>query len=133
MAKVRIVPESDEWYAAHQDSFDAPLRKKAFEIYCQRDGQACSATADWDAARRELALLPLAGVEETDKEVRVSASVADEDFGRDSVITLRVMPHHIVAESGNRFTVLNLTCPVRTDAVRATLHGDLLSVVAHKA
>lgn len=133
MAKVRIVPESDDWFAAHQDSFDAPLRKRAFEIYCQRDGQACSATADWDTAKHELALLPLAGVEETEKEIRVSACVADEDFGRDSIITLRVMPHHIVAESGNRFTVLNLSSPVRTDRVRTTLDGDLLSVVANKA
>jgi len=133
MARVRILRENDEWFASHKEHFDAPIRKRAFEIYCDRDEQARSATADWEAAKRELALLPLVGVEETDRDIRVSACVADEDFERDSVITLRVMPHHIIAESGNRFSVLNLPHPVRTDAVRATLDGDQLRLIANKA
>ena len=134
MAKVQVVRESDAWFTAHQERFDAPLRQKAFEIYCRRDDdRAHTPTADWDAAKRELALLPIAGVEETEREIRVSACVVDDGIGRDSIITLRVMPHHIVAESGNRFSVLDLHCPVRTDAVRARLDGDLLSVIAHKA
>jgi hypothetical protein len=133
MAKVRIVPESDEWFASHQERFDAPVRKRAFEIYSHRDEKACSAAADWQAAKRELELLPLAGVDETARDIRVSACVADEGCGPDSVITLRVMPHHIVAESGNRFSVLNLPCPLRTDKVEARLDGNHLNVVAARS
>ncbi len=129
MATIRILPESDEWLASHKECFDAPVLKRAFEIHRHHDPQACSAVADWQAAKHDLELLPLAGIDETDRDVRVSACVADEGCGRDSVITLRVMPHHILAESGNRFSLLNLPCPVRTDKVRTRLEGDQLSVV----
>jgi len=141
MASVRIVRESDEWLASQKERFDAPVRKRAFEIYshdhmpeprCERTTAAFSPVADWEAAKHEMELLPLVGIDETERYVRISACVADGRCGPDSIITLRVMPRHIVAESESRFTVLDLPCPVRPDRVRAKLEGDQLSVVAER-
>jgi hypothetical protein len=133
MARIRVVPETDEWLASQKERFDAPVRKKAFEIHCHHDHAACSAVTDWQAAKHGLELLPLAGIDETDREIRISACVANEGCAADSVITLRVTPHCIVAESANRFSVVDLPFPVRTDNVRATLDGDQLSVVAARS
>ena len=130
MAQMRIVPESDEWFARHKKRFEASVRRRAFEIYRRRDRQARTAPCDWEAAKQQLELLPLAGVDETDREVRVSACIELESCGCDSLITLRVMPRRIVAESGSRFSVLELPSPIRTDQVRVTLEGDRLNVIA---
>jgi hypothetical protein len=130
MTTFRIVPESDDCFGSHNQRFEAAVRQRAFEIYCHHDQQGCPAAIDWQAAKRELELAPLAGVDETDQEVRISACVVDEDHCRDSVITLRVMPHHIIAECGKRLSILDLPCAIRTDAVRARLDGDQLSLVA---
>jgi hypothetical protein len=130
MTTFRIVPENDEYFSSHKQRFEAAVRQRAFEIHCHHNQQACSAAIDWEAAKHELELVPLAGVDETDQEVRVSACVADEDRCRDSVITLRVMPHHIVAECGKRLSILDLPCTIRTDPVRARLDGDQLNLVA---
>ena len=130
MAQVRIVRETDDWFGRHKDRFDAPVRKRAFDIYCRGDRLARSAAGNWETARHQLELLPLAGVDESEREIRVSACVAGESCGSDSLITVRVMPHRIVAESGHRFSILELPSPIRTDQVRVTLDGDQLSVVA---
>lgn len=100
MTTFRIEPESDECFGSHRQRFEAAVRQWAFEICCRHDQQACLAAIDWQAAKHELELAPLVSAGETDQEARVSACVADEDRCRDSVITLPVMPHHIVAECG---------------------------------
>lgn len=130
MAQIRIVPETDDWFGRHKERFDARVRRRAFEIFCRRDRQARTAAGDWGVAKHQLELLPLSGMDENDREIRVSACVAGESCGCDSLITLRVMPRRIVAECGLRFSVLDLPYPIRTDQVRVTLDGDQLSVVA---
>ncbi len=109
------------------------IGKRAFELYC---GRACANTAesDWLEAERETVLIPLAGIEDRDGDIRITAAVPDVDADH---LTVDVLPGSIVVEgepagdpSRTRYSVFPLHERIDPAAVTAEFsNGDLTVVV----
>lgn len=132
---VVITAENEARFLRKFENLRDRIRKRAFELYCRRSRLGAD-KADWLQAEREMALSPLAGVEDNDKEIRIIAAVPDVDA---SHLTVDVLPGSIVVEGEaagspvERCCVFPLHERIRPAAVRAELSNGDLTIVAPKA
>jgi hypothetical protein len=75
---VVITPDAEAGFNKKWDQMQDQIRRRAFELYCHRDRPG-TAEADWLQAERETILCPLAGIEDRDRDIRITAAVPDTD------------------------------------------------------
>lgn len=109
------------------------IRQRAYEIYCRRAAGKGTALDDWQCAEREISEAPLAGITESEKDIRITACVPHGYLK----VALDVLPDEIVVEGVrngevHRYTRLALPVRIDTATVTARLNGNELDILAHK-
>lgn len=111
------------------------IRLRAYELYCRRAASKGTALADWQCAERERSEAPLAGITESENDIRITACVPHAHLK----VALDALPDEIVVEgeglrNGEVRRYTRLTLPVRIDTatVTARLNGTELDILAHK-
>lgn len=129
---LQIVSEGEDWLPEHLASVEQTTRKRAFDYSCRRTAGSAAAGCpdeDWSRARHEGELCPIAAIEETDRELKISAAVP----GEEATLRIHVMPLAIVIESRDRGSILRLPSAIRRDKLRATFRDHELTIVVEKA
>jgi HSP20 family molecular chaperone IbpA len=105
-------------------------------LYCRRNGTEAQ-NADWSEAERETVLSPLAGVEDNDQNIRITAAVPDIDAGH---LTVDVLGNSIVVEGVSRndpritrYSVFPVNSAIDACSVKAEMNNGYLTIVAPKA
>ena len=117
------------------ESVKEQTRRRAYDLYCRRGERTGSALGDWIIAERECNAVPIVGVAEEERDVRITAFVPNADT---SELTVDVLPDEIVVEADRdgkieRFTRLRMPARIDPGRVEARLCGAALEVVAPKA
>lgn len=108
------------------------IRQRAYELYCRRAAGQGTALDDWRCAEREISEAPLAGITESENDIRITACVP-----HGLKLSLDVLPDEIVVEGVRngevrRYTRLALPVRIDTATVTAELNGSELDILAHK-
>jgi HSP20 family molecular chaperone IbpA len=117
------------------ESLKDQTRRRAYDLYCSRGERNGNALGDWNIAERECDAVPIVGVAEEERDVRITAFVPNADT---SELTVDVLPNEIVVEADcdgkiERFTRLRMPARIDPGRVEARLCGAALEVVAPKA
>lgn len=110
------------------------IRQRAHALYCRRGEREGSALEDWLHAEREFNAAHLAGMDEGDGDIRITACVPDVNA---SDIGVDVLQNEIVVETDHagkveRYERFRLPAKVEGAGVKARLRGTELNVVAPK-
>ncbi|MDE3198862.1 MAG: Hsp20/alpha crystallin family protein [Acidobacteriota bacterium] len=110
------------------------LRKRAYELFCERSHEA-TPEDDWTRAEHEMNLLHLSGVSDEGEGFRITGSVPCDCTAS---LAIDAFPSEIVVESLKggrleRYTRFRLPGPIDTSKVHAHLNGLELEVMAPKA
>jgi|SRR5579862_6996347 len=108
-------------------------RQRAYDLYCRRGNRGGTALDDWLLAERESQAVPLAGIAEEERDIRITACVPNA-----SEMAVDVLPDEIVIEADHdgqieRFTRVRMPARIDANRVKARLCGTKLEVVAPKA
>ena len=132
---VVISPDEEARFLRRLEKLRDQIRMRAYEVYRRRFSRG-SAKEDWLQAEREVTLCPLAGIEDNDRAIRITAAVPDIDACH---LILNVVPGSIVVEGKaatsplERYSVFPLHEAIKPAEVRAELSNGDLTIVAPKA